>query len=150
VLKSERGRRNVRRRKSYTGGVFWKKHNPNTTRCRCKDCMHAREAKAKSALAAVPKREQPVGRIAQPAVSPASPARPKGQSSGQSTVLVASQSEVIGIGSRVRVKGEKLWVGTVTYQKRIRRKTIWTVEFDHHGPPTGQGWYTDYELILIE
>ena len=44
ILKSERGRRNALKRESYTGGVFWKKHNPNTTRCRCRKCMKKRAA----------------------------------------------------------------------------------------------------------
>jgi len=44
VFKSEMGRRNALKRHSYTGGVFWKKHNPNTTRCRCHKCMKKRSA----------------------------------------------------------------------------------------------------------
>lgn len=47
ILKSERGRRNVLKRHSYTGGVYWKQHNPATSRCRCKACMR-RRAKTKS------------------------------------------------------------------------------------------------------
>jgi len=43
VLKSERGRRNGLKRESYTGGVYWKKHNPTTPRCRCIKCMKKRE-----------------------------------------------------------------------------------------------------------
>lgn len=42
ILKSERARRNSLKRQSYTGGVFWKEHNPATTRCRCENCMVTR------------------------------------------------------------------------------------------------------------
>jgi hypothetical protein len=37
--------RNGSLRKSYTGGVVWKKHNPNTSRCRCARCTKRRSAK---------------------------------------------------------------------------------------------------------
>ena len=43
VLKSERARRNALKRESYTGGIFWKRHNPGTARCRCKSCMERRQ-----------------------------------------------------------------------------------------------------------
>ena len=43
VLKSEWARRSVAKRHSYTGGVFWKKHNAETPRCRCRECMEARQ-----------------------------------------------------------------------------------------------------------
>ena len=42
VLKAERARRNALRRASYTGGIYWKRHNPDTPRCRCEQCMAAR------------------------------------------------------------------------------------------------------------
>jgi len=44
VLASELARRNAARRKTYTGGVYWAKHNPETPRCRCKRCMDKRAA----------------------------------------------------------------------------------------------------------
>lgn len=46
VIASEHGKRNARKRSSYTGGVYWKEHNPKTPRCRCRRCMAARERKA--------------------------------------------------------------------------------------------------------
>jgi hypothetical protein len=46
VLKSEWGRRNARKRNSYSGGVYWKSHNPDTPRCRCKACMSRRRKSA--------------------------------------------------------------------------------------------------------
>ncbi len=42
VLKAERARRNARKRASYSGGKYWKQHNPDTPRCRCRDCMRQR------------------------------------------------------------------------------------------------------------
>ncbi len=33
---------NAGKRKSYSGGRIWKKHNPNTTRCRCPACISRR------------------------------------------------------------------------------------------------------------
>jgi hypothetical protein len=45
ALRSEWGRRNGLKRQSYTGGIYWKKHNPNTSRCRCQRCMAKRAAK---------------------------------------------------------------------------------------------------------
>ena len=50
VLKSERGRRNGLKRETYTGGVFWKKHNSATTRCRCRQCMKKRTQSATTAV----------------------------------------------------------------------------------------------------
>ena len=44
ILKSERARRNALKRGSYTGGVLWKRHNPQTPRCRCKRCMEKRQS----------------------------------------------------------------------------------------------------------
>jgi hypothetical protein len=32
----------ARKRKTYTGGVFWKKHNPAVANCRCAKCMNRR------------------------------------------------------------------------------------------------------------
>ncbi len=49
VIASEHGRRNALKRHSYTGGVFWKKHNPGTTRCRCRRCMERREKQSAKA-----------------------------------------------------------------------------------------------------
>jgi len=44
VLKSERARRNnALRTGKYTGGKYWKEHNPDTPRCRCHECMDQRE-----------------------------------------------------------------------------------------------------------
>ena len=43
VLKSERARRNAAKRTSYSGGVYWKRHNPDT-RCRCERCMARRQS----------------------------------------------------------------------------------------------------------
>src|SRR5450759_2668798 len=45
VLKSERARRNALKRTSYSGGVYWSKHNPDTIRCRCRACMEKRKAR---------------------------------------------------------------------------------------------------------
>jgi hypothetical protein len=42
VLASELGRRNALLRHSYTGGVFWRKHNPQVKACRCRECMARR------------------------------------------------------------------------------------------------------------
>jgi hypothetical protein len=42
VLKTERARRNAAKRGSYSGGAFWKAHNPQTSRCRCQECMIGR------------------------------------------------------------------------------------------------------------
>jgi len=44
VLKSERARRNAAKRTSYSGGVYWKRHNPDTSRCRCERCMARRQS----------------------------------------------------------------------------------------------------------
>jgi len=46
-LKSELARRNAKKRATYTGGIYWKKHNPDTSRCRCKHCMALRERAAR-------------------------------------------------------------------------------------------------------
>jgi hypothetical protein len=43
AILSLRGRKNVAKRTSYTGGVYWAKHNPDTKRCRCRKCMKKRE-----------------------------------------------------------------------------------------------------------
>ena len=42
VIVSENARRNTRKRKSYTGGVEWIKHNPTVSYCRCKRCNASR------------------------------------------------------------------------------------------------------------
>ena len=47
VIISENGRRNARKRKTYTGGVVWAKHNPEVNNCRCQRC-NARRAKQKA------------------------------------------------------------------------------------------------------
>jgi len=44
VLKSERARRNAVKRTSYSGGIYWKRHNPDTLRCRCAQCMARRHS----------------------------------------------------------------------------------------------------------
>ena len=46
VLKSERARRNAVKRTSYSGGIYWKRHNPDTLRCRCAQCMARRQESA--------------------------------------------------------------------------------------------------------
>ena len=46
VLYSQVARIRARLRVSYTGGIYWKEHNPNTTRCRCKACMKQRAKRA--------------------------------------------------------------------------------------------------------
>lgn len=45
VIASENGRRNARKRHSYTGGVEWARHNPDVNNCRCRHCSAARRAK---------------------------------------------------------------------------------------------------------
>ena len=55
IFMSERARRNARKRRSYTGGVVWGEHNPETTRCRCMTCIAAR-AERHAEKAAQPKR----------------------------------------------------------------------------------------------
>jgi hypothetical protein len=45
-LFAEAGRRRAKMRTSYTGGVLWKQHNPDTRRCRCVACTGARLAAA--------------------------------------------------------------------------------------------------------
>jgi len=42
ILASEWARRQARKRKSYTGGATWAKHNPDTARCRCAECNEDR------------------------------------------------------------------------------------------------------------
>jgi hypothetical protein len=42
AILSLRGRKNVAKRTSYTGGIYWAEHNPNTKRCRCRKCMAKR------------------------------------------------------------------------------------------------------------
>jgi hypothetical protein len=42
VIASEHGRRNARKRKSYTGGLVWAAHNPNVNNCRCGRCNSRR------------------------------------------------------------------------------------------------------------
>jgi hypothetical protein len=57
ILRNEWARRNARKRKTYTGGVYWNKHNPTTNKCRCVKCMafrkelHKAEAAAKRQVA---------------------------------------------------------------------------------------------------
>jgi hypothetical protein len=57
------------KRKSYSGGIYWKQHNPDTTRCRCRDCMRARHpeqirASATAVVKARKKRaEKPVAEL---------------------------------------------------------------------------------------
>jgi hypothetical protein len=46
VLKTERARRNAAKRTSYSGGILWKQHNPDTPRCRCATCTGRREKRA--------------------------------------------------------------------------------------------------------
>lgn len=48
VLKTERGRRNAAKRTRYTGGIYWRAHNPDTPRCRCRRCMARRKKQAKT------------------------------------------------------------------------------------------------------
>jgi len=42
ALKSEWARRNAKKRKSYTGGIYWAKHKPKWPGCRCHKCMDRR------------------------------------------------------------------------------------------------------------
>jgi hypothetical protein len=42
VLHSEVARRRGSKRKSYTGGVYWAKHNSKVNNCRCQKCMAKR------------------------------------------------------------------------------------------------------------
>lgn len=42
VIASENARRNARKRKSYTGGIEWARHNPKVKNCRCKRCNERR------------------------------------------------------------------------------------------------------------
>jgi hypothetical protein len=51
AILSLRGRKNVAKRTTYTGGIYWAKHNPDTKRCRCRKCMRRRE---RSKLQAAP------------------------------------------------------------------------------------------------
>jgi hypothetical protein len=39
LLHSEAARRRGRKRQTYTGGVYWKQHNPDVPNCRCARCM---------------------------------------------------------------------------------------------------------------
>lgn len=43
LLTSEWKRRIARKRKSYSGGMFWKKHNATAANCRCVACMKKRQ-----------------------------------------------------------------------------------------------------------
>lgn len=43
VIVSENARRNARKRKSYSGGVVWSKHNAEVKNCRCQRCSARRE-----------------------------------------------------------------------------------------------------------
>src|ERR1700733_2998501 len=43
AILSLRGRKNVAKRTTYTGGIYWAKHNPDTKRCRCRKCMKKRQ-----------------------------------------------------------------------------------------------------------
>ncbi len=43
ALASARGKRNEALRQKRSGPVYWAKHNPATSRCRCKRCMAGRE-----------------------------------------------------------------------------------------------------------
>jgi hypothetical protein len=51
VLFSEAGRRNALKRKSYTGGVVWARHNPAVAGCRCAKCIRRRARAAAEAAA---------------------------------------------------------------------------------------------------
>lgn len=43
VLLSEAQRRRAHKRRTYTGGVYWRKHNPAVANCRCLKCMKRRQ-----------------------------------------------------------------------------------------------------------
>jgi hypothetical protein len=43
VIKTERGRRNAAKRKTYSGGVYWAEHNPDVPGCRCVACIRRRK-----------------------------------------------------------------------------------------------------------
>jgi hypothetical protein len=51
VLKSEWASRCARKRKSYTGGIIWAKHNAKHPGCRCAKCI-AKRAKAQKEVTA--------------------------------------------------------------------------------------------------
>src|SRR5262245_12091848 len=61
VFKSEDRRRKSMMRKTFSGGVVWGEHNPDTPRCRCAACTSKR-VEERIAAAAQPKR--PRGRPA--------------------------------------------------------------------------------------
>jgi hypothetical protein len=46
-LLSEAAKINARKRSSYTGGVVWKVHRPDYSRCRCAGCNAKRIVAAK-------------------------------------------------------------------------------------------------------
>lgn len=48
VLRSEWARRNGRKRKTYTGGVVWGKHNKKHAGCRCAACIDKRKKETES------------------------------------------------------------------------------------------------------
>jgi hypothetical protein len=54
ILKSERARRNAAKRTTYTGGIYWKRHNPRTSRCRCRACMRKRRGRIETHSATAP------------------------------------------------------------------------------------------------
>ena len=65
VLLMEVNSRRGKLRASYTGGVYWKTHNPDTPRCRCKKCMDKREIEQAQRLEQIRKdREYYESRIA--------------------------------------------------------------------------------------
>jgi hypothetical protein len=47
IVASEAGKRNARKRKSYTGGVYWAEHNPDVGNCRCVSCTRRRKREGK-------------------------------------------------------------------------------------------------------
>lgn len=55
VFQSEKSRRAAKMRKTYSGGVMWSEHNPDTTRCRCAECM-AKRTERRTDEAGKPKR----------------------------------------------------------------------------------------------
>lgn len=42
VFRSEHSRRAAKKRRTYTGGVLWSRHNPAVAACRCADCTQTR------------------------------------------------------------------------------------------------------------
>jgi hypothetical protein len=71
VIMTERAKRNAAKRTSYSGGVVWGHHNPDTKRCRCAKCTTKR-AEVKAEL-----KRRPPGRPRQERAPLAAPMKHK-------------------------------------------------------------------------